>query len=75
MNRPDYCEDVSHMNAAEICCDRHAHDETRVGFRHRNPAGEKARLVPSRTETVSSRFAQVLAYMGGIGALAKAPAR
>ncbi|MFC4595941.1 AMP-binding protein [Sphingobium tyrosinilyticum] len=57
-------DSAGHMNAAEVCCDRHADDGNRIALRHRNPAGETRDWTFAELKRRSSQFAQVLAELG-----------
>lgn len=53
-----------HVNAAEICCDRHAQDEGRVALRHRDAAGQTRDWTFAELKRRSSQFAQLLSELG-----------
>lgn len=55
---------AGHVNAAEVCCDRHARDENKVALRHRSPAGETRDWTFAELKRRSSQFAQVLVHLG-----------
>ncbi|MEJ7935807.1 AMP-binding protein [Sphingobium sp. AN558] len=55
---------AGHMNAAEVCCDRHADDGDRVALRHRDPAGQTRDWTFAELKRRSSQFAHVLAGLG-----------
>lgn len=52
------------MNAAVICCDRHARDEGKVALRHRNADGEVAEWTFAALKRESERVARLLAALG-----------
>lgn len=53
-----------HVNAAEICCDRHAQDESRVALRHRDAVGQTRDWTFAELKRRSSQFAQLLSELG-----------
>lgn len=57
-------DERGHVNAAEICCDRHAGDEGKVALRHLSPSGQKRDWSFAELEKRSKQFAQVLADLG-----------
>lgn len=52
------------VNAAEVCCDRHAVDENKVALRHRAPDGETRDWTFAELKRRSSQFAHALARLG-----------
>lgn len=52
------------VNAAEICCTRHAGDPGRVALRHRAPDGATRDWTFAELDRASSRFAAVLQGLG-----------
>lgn len=57
-------EDGWHVNAAEICCDRHAVSETSVALRYRNSAGIQSEWTFASLKSQSERLARLLASLG-----------
>lgn len=57
-------DSAGYMNAAEVCCDRHATDEERVALRHRGPSGETRDWTFAELKRRSSQFAQALVELG-----------
>ena len=55
---------AGHVNAAEICCDRHAVDPNRVALRHRSATGETRDWTFAELQRRSTQFAQVLVKLG-----------
>jgi acetyl-CoA synthetase len=55
---------VERVNAAEVCCDRHALDPERVALRHRSQSGDVRSWTFAELRSCSSRFAEVLAAHG-----------
>jgi acetyl-CoA synthetase len=52
------------MNAAEICCDRHAGDPGKVALRHRTAAGKSRDWTFAELKHRSSQLARVFARLG-----------
>lgn len=52
------------VNAAEICCDRHADDPARVALRHRSVTGETRDWTFSELRQRSSQLARAFATLG-----------
>lgn len=57
-------DDGGNVNAAEICCTRHADDQRRVALRHRAPDGTTRDWTFAELDRNSSRFAAVLQGLG-----------
>ncbi|WP_340268693.1 AMP-binding protein [Sphingobium mellinum] len=57
-------DDGGNVNAAEICCTRHAGDPSRVALRHRAPDGATRDWTFAELDRASSRFAAVLSDLG-----------
>lgn len=57
-------DDGGDVNAAEICCTRHAGDQRRVALRHRAPDGTTRDWTFAELDRESSRFAAVLQGLG-----------
>ena len=52
------------MNAAEVCCDRHAGDVAKVALRHRSASGETREWTFAELKDRSARLADLLQSMG-----------
>lgn len=52
------------VNAAEICCIRHAANESRIALRHRGPDGSTRQWTFAELDRASARFAAVLRDLG-----------
>ncbi len=55
---------AGHVNATELCCDRHAGDPNRVALRHRNPAGDTRDWTFAELKRRSAQFARTLTELG-----------
>lgn len=53
-----------HVNAAEVCCDRHVRDGKRVALHHRAPNGKTQQWTFAELQKRSSQFSRTLAKLG-----------